>query len=250
MLTRIDTIAIPNFPQPPALSDAVIDEITEIVFGANEFGTAETAQPCDLIFIFGGSHPGLWIAGAQAYHAGLGPHLIATGGYKPTAIRHHTWQHGTRAEALVIRDELMALGVPEQAITVEDRSTNSLENVLFAQQCYDFSTVTSILVVTRNHGAGRQCRTLRRHIDPRIRVCAYPFATNVGRKGEAITRENWATMDDSRAGIFSNLLKIIKYGRKGDIEPLTHISDELLAVVNEWLETAPIYTPIDTPNDA
>ena len=241
MLSRIDTIAIPNAPQPPALSAAVIDEITEIVFGS-----PEPPQPCDLIFIFGGSHPGLWIAGAEAYHAGLGPTIVATGGYKATAIRHHTWQHGTRPEALVIRDELVARGVPEQRIIVEDRSTNSLENVLFAQELYDFASLTSILVISRAHGVGRQYRTLRHHIDPRVRIDAYPFATNVGREGVAITRENWMTMDDSRAGIFSNFLKIIKYGRRGDIEPLAHLSDDLLAVVNEWLESASIEA--DTPS--
>jgi hypothetical protein len=236
MLSRIDTVAIPNFPQPPALSAAAIDEITEIVFGA-----AEPPQPCDLIFIFGGSHPGLWIAGAEAYHAGLGPKIIATGGYKSTAIRHHTWQHGARPEAFVIRDELVTRGVPEQQVIVEDRSTNSLENVLFAQQMYDFSSLTSILVVCRSHGIGRQCRTLRHHINPRIAVRPYSFATNVGHAGVSITRENWMTMEDSRAGIFSNFLKIIKYGRKGDIEPLAYLSDDLLAVVYEWLDTAPVY---------
>jgi hypothetical protein len=234
MLARIDTIAIPNCPQPPPLSAAVIDEITEIVFGS-----PEPPRPCDLIFIFGGSHPGVWIAGAEAYHAGLGSEIIATGGYKATAVRHHTWQHGTRPEALVIRAELVARGVPEQQIIVEDRSTNSLENVLFAQELYDFSTLTSILAVCRAHGVGRQCRTLRRHISPSITLCAYPFATNVGREGAPVTRENWMTREDSLGGIFSNFLKIIKYGRKGDIEPLPHISDELLAVVNEWLESAP-----------
>jgi uncharacterized SAM-binding protein YcdF (DUF218 family) len=238
MLARIDSIAIPNWPQPPALSEVAIAEITDVVFGA-----PETPPPCNLIFIFGGSHPGLWIAGAQAYQLGLGPHILATGGYKPTAIRHHSWQHGTRAEALVIRDELVARGVPEQHITVEDRSTNSLENILFAQALYDFSTLHSILVVCRSHGVGRQCRTLRRHTDPSISVHAYPFATNVGREGVPITRDNWMTMEDSRAGIFSNFLKIIKYGRKGDIEPLEGMSDGLMAVVEEWLKDTPTYRP-------
>jgi hypothetical protein len=243
MLSRIDTIDIPNTPHPPPLSAAVIDEITEIVFGA-----AAAPQPCDLIFIFGGSHPGLWIAGAQAYHAGLGPTIIATGGYKPTAVRHHTWQHGMRPEALVIRDELVLLGVPEQAILVEERSTNSLENVLFAQQLYDFATLTSILVICRSHGVGRQCRTLRRHIDPRIAVRAYPFDTNVGREGVPVSRENWMTMAESRAGVFAHLLKIIKYGRRGEIEALETMSDELLAVVNEWLQDAPGYQDAPCPS--
>lgn len=232
MLSRIDTVAIPNTPQPPALSPVLIDEITEIVFEKDD-----PPQACDLIFIFGGSHPGIWISGAEAYHAGLGPKIVATGGYKATAVRHHTWQHGTRAEALVIREELVMRGVPQEDIVVEDHSTNSLENVLFAQEVYDFSPVTSILTVCRTYGAGRQCRTLRHHIAAGIRVLTYTFATNVGHSGPDVTRENWMTMEESRAGIFGHLLKIIKYGRKGDIEPLAQMSDELLAAVNHWLDT-------------
>lgn len=230
-LARIDTLAIPNNPPTPALSDTLIDEITTIVFGAPTPPT-----PCDLIFIFGGSHPGLWTTAAAAYHAQLGPHILVTGGYKPTAVHHHTWQHGTRPEALVIRDELVARGVPNAHITIETRSTNSLENVRFAQEVYDFSTLTSILVICRNHGVGRQVRTLRRHIDPRITVHAYPFATNHGRDGIPITRANWMTTATSRAGVFGHLLKIIKYGRKGDIEPLAALSPELEEVVVAWLD--------------
>jgi hypothetical protein len=230
-LARIDTIAIPNSPAPPTLSDALTDEITTIVFGM-----PVAPERCDLIFVFGGSHPGLWTTGAEAYHAQLGPHVLVTGGYKESAVRHHTWQHGARPEALVIRAELVACGVPEAHITVEDRSTNSLENVLFAQEVFDFGAVNSILVVCRSHGVGRQVRTLRRHIDPRIIVHVYPFATNMGHDGVAVTRENWMMMEDSRAGVFSHLLKIIKYGRKGDIESLDAMSPELEEVVVRWLE--------------
>ena len=231
-LARIDSLAIPNSPAPPPLSDALIGEITTIVFGEDT-----APQPCDLIFVFGGSHPGLWTTGAAAYHAGLGPHVLVTGGYKATAVHHHTWQHGARPEALVIREELLARGVQEAHITVEDRSTNSLENVLFAQEVYDFSALNSILVICRSHGVGRQTRTLRRHINPRITVHAYPFATNHGHDGVAVTRDNWMTMADSRAGVFGHVLKIIKYGRRGDIEPLTEMSPELEEAVAAWLET-------------
>ena len=231
-LQRIDTNSIPNPPQPPPLLPHLIDEITEIVFGV-----PQAIEPCDAIFIFGGSHPGLWIHGADAYHRGLGRHVIATGGYKPTAVRHHSWQHGTIAEALIIRDELLARDVPADAIYMETRSTNTLEHVLYAQDDYDFTRITTILAVSRSHGVGRQCRTLAHNIPASIRVVAYPFATNVGSHGEPITRDNWMNTEQSRAGIFSHLLKIIRYGRLGHLQPVEHLSDDLQAAILAWLDT-------------
>lgn len=208
----------------------MVEEITEIVFGK-----LCAPEPCDLIFIFGGSHPGLWLTGAEAYHAGLGRTILATGGHKATAIRHHSWTHGTTPEAWIIRDELIARDVPSEAIYVEDRSTNSLENVRFAQAIYDFTPIESILVVCRSHGVGRQSRTLRRHIAPHVKLIPYPFDTNIGREGPVVTRYNWMTMESSRSGVFGQLLKIFQYGARDHITPVKAISDQLEKVVAEWL---------------
>ena len=128
-MTTLATANIPYFSAPPALNDEAISEITQIVFDE-----PSAAKPCDVVFIFGGSHPGLWLHGAEAYHAGLGEDVIVTGGHKPTALEHHTWTHGVRAEAKVIREELVSRGVPIQRIHIESDSTNTLENVLFAKK--------------------------------------------------------------------------------------------------------------------
>ena len=57
---------IPYYVPPPKLSRLAIDEITKIIFDQ-----PIAIKPCDIIFIFGGSHPGLWENGAKAFFKGL-----------------------------------------------------------------------------------------------------------------------------------------------------------------------------------
>ncbi|WP_242494115.1 YdcF family protein [Salipiger sp. IMCC34102] len=61
-------------------------------------------------------------AASDAYHAGVASHVIASGGlgrHPPT-------------EAKAIRDLLCDDGVPAAAIDIEDRSTTTLENIVFS----------------------------------------------------------------------------------------------------------------------
>jgi len=116
--------SIPYYVDPPWLSPSLIEEITKIIFGE-----PVEPKPCDLIFIFGGSHPGLWKNGAEAYFKGYGQNVVVTGGYKQDAIRHHTWMHGQTPESEVIGRELIQLGVPEEIIYTKTWSTNTCENV-------------------------------------------------------------------------------------------------------------------------
>lgn len=209
------------------LAPDLIQEITAIVFDY----PSPPLQPCDIIFVFGGSHPGLWETAAQAYHAGLGKVIIATGGHKPGVKYHRTWMDGVTPEAHVIKRELMRLGVPGGCVVCEDRSTNSLENVLFAKEIYDFSTVNSILVVCKNYGVGRQCRTLRQHRERSVALVPYSFDAEAGSDGPYITRGTWMNYPEGRALVLSQLVKMYRYGKLGHLEPVGAMSPDLEELV-------------------
>ncbi len=210
---------------PPDL----VREMTAIVFDY----PSPPLQPCDVIFVFGGSHPGLWQTAARAYNAGLGTTLIATGGHKPGARYHATWTDGETPEAHVIKRELIRLGVPEDRIICEDRSTNSLENVLFAMRVFDFTGAHSILVVCKNYGVGRQCRTLRQQMGKSVILVPYPFDTEISGYGPFITRDNWVNYEEGRAFILTQVDKIIRYGKLGHLEPVTTLSPGLEALIKQ-----------------
>ena len=222
-------IPIPYYVDSPSLSPSLIEEITTIIFGK-----PATIEPCDIIFIFGGSHPGLWDNAAEAYFKGLGHDIIVTGGYKQDALRHHSWKEGKTPESVVIRQELIQLGVPEGRIYTEQRSTNTYENVRFAMQVYDFNTVSSILAICKSYAVGRQTRTLQAQCETRIKIIPYAFDTHLGGDGPWITRENWSDFQEGRAYMFANVLKIHQYGQAGHVAPVESMSDQLSAIVQDY----------------
>ncbi len=172
-------------------------------------------KPCDIIFIFGGSHPGLWENGAKAFFKGLGQDIVVTGGYKLDALRHYTWQDDKKAESEVIRRELIKLGVPEEKIFIETQSVNTYENVKYALRIYDFKSVFSVLVICKSYAVGRQIRTLKAQLDAETQVIPYPFDTHLGGDGPFITKENWMEYPEAQAYMFANVPKIHKYSHFG-----------------------------------
>ena len=229
-LDKMFPIKIPYYVDPPPLTPSLIDEITAIIFGE-----PVKPEPCDLIFIFGGSHPGLWKKGAEAYFDGLGKDIIATGGYKPDALRHHSWKDSKTPESEVIRRELLGLGVPQKNIYIEPQSTNTYENVRFAREVYDFKIVSSILAICKSYAVGRQIRTLKAQVDTNVKIIPYAFDTHLGGDGPFVTRENWMYYEEGRAYIFANMLKIVQYGQAGHLVPVKCLSTELSSVVQEYI---------------
>lgn len=221
---------IPYFVDPPELTPEIIDQITLVVFGE-----IVEPEPSDLIFVFGGSYPGLWETAATAFNDGLAPHVLATGGYMKGARRHNSWNYGDVPEAEVIADNLIRLGVPRDCITCEVQSTNTYENVLSALCVYDFMSVSKILSVSKSYAVGRQTRTLRANLENTVKVIPLPFNARLAGSGPIVTRHNWIDIDESRAYVFANLLKIHSYSEIGHVEPIEGISEELEALITTAL---------------
>ncbi len=222
---------IPYFVDPPGFSPEMEKEITRI-----NFGDPQETKPCDVIFIFGGSHPGLWETGASAFHSGLGKDIVATGGRKDDALRHKTWNYGDMAEAEVIRQQLVRLGVPAQRISIETESKNTYENVRNAMTEYDFGKILSVLAVCKSYAVGRQIRTLRAQLSPEVKIVPLPFDAHLAGTGPIIRRDNWTEYQDARRYIFANLLKIYQYGSLGHLKAVSGYSSELETVIKIALE--------------
>ena len=88
---------------------------------------------------------------ARLWHAGKVSHLIPCGG-----IGAHP-----PSEAEAMRRLLLADGVPESAITLEDRSTTTLENVSYALPILEHLGTNEVLVVTDRLHAPRALMTAR-----------------------------------------------------------------------------------------
>lgn len=112
----------------PALVLTVLSATT------NNWGQIERAQRADAILIFGASVRANGQASpvlrARTRHAfelwkrGLAPKIVCTGGLG----------HFAPAESQVQKQLLQSWGVPETAILIEEKSTSTRENALFAAQ--------------------------------------------------------------------------------------------------------------------
>src|SRR5206468_5491581 len=85
---------------------------------------------------------------------------------------------------------LLRAGVSESAIVIEERSTNTLENVLFTIQLLNALCATpgSLLFYCKSHHAGRVQRTLSKYLPDVILSCATYDAVY---GGTSVSASNW-----------------------------------------------------------
>ena len=207
---RPNSREIPKEPPVPALTDEQIAVMTEAAFMEEVIDTPK----CDVMFVFSGTHPGHWETAIAAYKDGLAPRIIVTGGFGKPDGR----DPAGRSEAEVIAQHLLEAGIPREAMLLETRSRNSLENVLFAKELFDFADIRSILFVCKSHAAGRQYRTLKKHLPPGITYIPATFDTVYN--GIRINRHTWAETEIGRSRVYGEYLRILRYGERGDIERL------------------------------
>jgi uncharacterized SAM-binding protein YcdF (DUF218 family) len=113
------------------------------------YSRADGAQPADVIVVLGAGlsrdgRPGPAIVrrgehAAELYTEGYAPRLICSGGYAINRMR---------SEADACREVLLANGVPEDAIIIEDRSRSTEENALYTQEIMQANDWDTALVVS------------------------------------------------------------------------------------------------------
>ena len=207
---------IPREPIVPELNKEEVEFLTDLTFGKDI-----QAKACDALFVFSGTHSGHWEKAIEAYEKKYIQKIVVTGGRSLTGVPHPEWEgnhHEEYSEADVIISQLKHAGIPSQAIVYEDKSTNSLENVLFAKEVFDFSTVKSLMVICKSHVTGRQLRTLMKHLPEKLEYIPYTFPTTY--RGIEVNRNNWMDSEIGRKRVWGEYLRIEKYGRLGHLQPM------------------------------
>ncbi|MFI5723531.1 YdcF family protein [Streptomyces cyaneofuscatus] len=127
----------------------------------------QRTHPVSAAVALGGCDIGVATAVAELYRAHLFPTVVFTG-----AVTEATLGRFPRGEAVHFREAALALGVPDEAILLEPRATNTGQNIRFARQVLEDagSRVDSVLLVCMPYMQRRAYATCRRQW-PEVEVC-------------------------------------------------------------------------------
>jgi len=160
----------------------------------------EALPRADAILVFGGviraprpGHPladlnsasdRIWHA-ARLYHAGKAPKLILSGG-RPGG------RSDLPSEAAAMAAFLVDLGVPREALILEDRATTTRENAVFCAELMRARRMESALLVTSALHIPRAVAAVRA-----MGVEVFPVATDFEATGERVHSLGWLPASDA-----------------------------------------------------
>jgi len=175
----------------------------------------ETVPPdhADLAFVFGTRHPTPAHIAADLYRRGVTPYIVLTGGpNRDTGV----------IEAATHLEVLLHGSILREHVIVEDESTTTLENVLFAlpriKARLDVRSVRAIVAVAKWYHCRRALMTLKRHFPQGIRYFACTYEPS------DTTRAGWHLSPASRKRILKEWQCIPQYRERGDIAEIQKVA--------------------------
>jgi len=180
-----------------------IKKITDYIFLKSDY------QKANLALVFGTRHPEAVNKVFELYHNELIPKILVSGG-----INRVTGEN----EAKEMSDNLINLGMKRDDIILENKSINSLENVLFSKQVIDekigFNKIKKIIAVVKHYHSRRALMTLKKHFPKTIELIPVTYEIY------GFTIDNWFDNEIGKEKVLSEWNKIPEYLAKGDIEEL------------------------------
>lgn len=164
-------------------------------------------EPADLAFIFGSRHgiERFCDEAARLWHERYFPHVLVSGGVTPG---------DDRSEASILRALLIERGVDKNAIFIEERATNTGENVLFSMPVIEenlgLANVRSLIAIGKFCTSRRYVMTLERHW-PEVRKMLYPIHYH------GVAQERWMEDEELCTRILGEWKRIEPYFQKGFI---------------------------------
>jgi uncharacterized SAM-binding protein YcdF (DUF218 family) len=119
-----------------------------------------TLEKSDCILVLGSHDMRVADRGAELYLQGYAPLLILSGG-----LGNFTKDMWQEKEADLFAKRAIELGVPKEAILIENKSTNTGENILFTQQLLKENQLDpqSFIVVQKPYMEKRSYATFKKH---------------------------------------------------------------------------------------
>jgi uncharacterized SAM-binding protein YcdF (DUF218 family) len=177
----------------------------EFLKAVGEYMLVETPlAKADLCLLFGGERADeLATRAAELYHQGYFPLIVVSGGVKTSK---------GELEAFQMYDVLVKNGVPTSAILIEDKATNTGENVTCTMDLLKkegkFEDIKSVIGIGQIHGSRRFLMTLERRWPKVLKMFTAPNYFPV-------SREDWMEDKTFRKAVIREYKKIAPYKVRG-----------------------------------
>lgn len=187
--------------------DLTFEVIDRLLFQSLE----DTGENADCIIVLGSIKAAKYRVpvAVDAYNAGRASKLILCGG------KSRDFPDGKYSEAEHMRQAALALGVAEKDIILENKSQNTVENILFAlielQRAFWLNKVHKVLLVTTTYHMRRSLAIARYLLPEHIIVIPCPVNDNNTR------RDNWMNTPVGIERAKGEAMKIVRYINDGVI---------------------------------
>ena len=187
--------------------DLTFEVIDRLLFQSLE----DTGENADCIIVLGSIKAAKYRVpvAVDAYNAGRASKLILCGG------KSRDFPDGKYSEAEHMRQAALALGVAEKDIILENKSQNTVENILFAltelQRAFWLNKVHKVLLVTTTYHMRRSLAIARNLLPEHIIVIPCPANDNNTR------RDNWMNTPVGIERAKGEAMKIVRYINDGVI---------------------------------
>ncbi|MFI2233567.1 YdcF family protein [Nocardia testacea] len=162
-------------------------------------------RPVDLGIGLGSHDLGVATHTANLYNAGIFPRIVFTGANAPTTVKRFP-----RGEAVHYREHALELGVPDDAIFVEPKATNTGENIDFTRALLEEhglrDQVGSIMLISRPYQQRRSYAMARKRWPEVDVVCSslpLPLSEYVESIGDADRVINMLVGDTQRIWVYA-----------------------------------------------
>ena len=134
-----------------------VDEAAQRIWDYHLMG--HELERCDLIWALGSLDLRVADRVAELWHEGMAPLIVMSGG-----LGNFTEEIFDKPEADLFAERAMELGVPEEAILIENRSTNTGENVQFTRKLLEGRgiSVSRVIAVQKPNMERRTFATISR----------------------------------------------------------------------------------------
>lgn len=188
-------------------------------------------EKADAIFVFGSrTLPDVWIRAAELYHLGFARFVVTTGYVGPKAKAY-----GGSAEGDFLASKLIDLGVPHDALIIENKSSNTYENVMFGMRAMlEKGLHNPKLILLAKPFHMRRCLATFAKQFPLVQCLSCPPLLNYLEMFQNMP-DSYSSLDQFKERMIGELVRLEMYGKPDGTIATQKMPDDIKRILERCL---------------